>query len=265
MLPDDLFPVAKPIIGMLHAPALPGSPGGRFTQRLAIRDAVLLDAAALVEGGVHALMLENFGDAPFASGRVPAETVAAMTWLAGEIRNKFDVPLGINVLRNDGRSALAIAAAVGARFLRVNILSGARVTDQGVIEGIAHDLLRDRDRLGADVAIFADVDVKHSAPLVRRSLAEEVPELLERGGAEALIVTGTATGAAADPGLLAEVRSLAKPHPVFVGSGVTAENVHAFRDADGFIIGTAFKREGRVSDPVDAERVREFARALLSE
>jgi membrane complex biogenesis BtpA family protein len=265
MLPADLFPAVKPIIGMLHAPALPGAPGGRFTERLPIRDAVLRDAAALVEGGVHALMLENFGDAPFPSGRVPAETVAVMTWLANEIRNRFDRPLGINVLRNDGRSALAIAAAVGARFIRVNILTGARVTDQGVLEGIAHDLLRDRDRLGAEVAIFADVDVKHSAPLVKRALSEEVPELLERGGADALIVTGTATGTAADPARLAEVRSLAKPHPVFAGSGVTAENVHEFGDADGFIVGTAFKREGRVSEPVDPERVRRLVRALLNE
>jgi membrane complex biogenesis BtpA family protein len=262
MLPSSLFPVARPVIGMLHAPPLPGSPGGRFSQRQVVRDFVLRDAAALVEGGVHALMLENFGDAPFTAGRVPAETVAAMTWLAGEVRTQFDVPLGINALRNDGRSALAIAAAVGARFIRVNILTGARVTDQGLIEGIAHELLRDRDRLGADIAIFADVGVKHSAPLVPRPLSEEVPELLDRGGADALIVTGTATGSPADPALLNEVRRLASPHPVFVGSGVTAENLHEFREADGFIVGTAFKREGRVSEPVDVERVRAFVSAL---
>src|SRR5690606_13240725 len=112
------------------------------------------------------LMLENFGDTPFYPRRVAAHTVAAMTAIAVEVRRQVDLPLGINVLRNDGLSALGIAAASGADFIRVNVLSGARVTDQGIVQGIAHDLLRERRWLGAEsVKILADVNVKHSAPL----------------------------------------------------------------------------------------------------
>src|SRR5271170_3329995 len=153
------------VIGMLHVPALPGSPGGE-SDLAAIRQHVLQDAGRLAEAGVDALMLENFGDIPFFPGRVGAETVAYLTMLACAVRGTHErVPLGINALRNDGLSALAVAHAAGAAFIRVNVLCGARVTDQGVIEGIAHDLLRLRKTLGAGgggrVQIFADVDVKH--------------------------------------------------------------------------------------------------------
>jgi membrane complex biogenesis BtpA family protein len=258
----SLFPVARPIIGMLHLPALPGSPGGREWSRTQLQDFVLRDAQTLSDNGVDALMLENFGDVPFAPDRVAIETVAAMTWLATEVRSRVDLPLGINVLRNDGRSALAIAAAVGATFIRVNILCGVRVTDQGLLSGIAYDLIRDRNRLGADVAILADLDVKHSAPLVARPLAEEVAEHLDRGGADGLIVTGVATGSAADPRLLREVKRLAGEWPVYVGSGVSAANIAEFlEDADGFIVGTALKQEGRVGTPVDPHRVRDLVSA----
>src|SRR2546430_14170914 len=162
----SLWPAAtEPVIGMLHLPPLPGSPAYDLAGGMAaLREAVLRDADALAAGGIHALMLENFGDVPFYPGRVPAHTVAAMTALAADVRQRFpELPLGINVLRNDGQSALAIAAAVGAHFIRVNVLCGARVADQGLLQGIAHDLLRDRALLRAQhVKIFADIDVKHS-------------------------------------------------------------------------------------------------------
>lgn len=252
-----------PIIGMLHAPPLPGSPhyGGSFT---AVREHVLRDAETLVAGGTDGLMLENFGDAPFYPGRVPAETIASLTCLAAEVRRRLDVPLGINVLRNDGQAALAIAVAVGAAFIRVNILCSARVTDQGVISGIAHELLRDRARLGAaHVSILADVDVKHSAPLAPRPLAEEVHDLIERGGADALIVTGGATGSSADPETLSLVKRAAGAVPVFVGSGVTPETVDRYLPpADGFIVGTGLKVDGKAANPVDEARVRALAEAV---
>ena len=109
-------------------------------------------------------MMENFGDVPFFPGRVPASVVAQMTAMACAVRDEVKLPLGINVLRNDGVSALAVAQAAGASFIRVNVLCGARVADQGLIQGIAHDLLRERAALGAaEIKIFADVDVKHSA------------------------------------------------------------------------------------------------------
>ncbi|HXD50949.1 MAG TPA: BtpA/SgcQ family protein, partial [Burkholderiales bacterium] len=137
----------KIVIGMLHLPPLPGAPlfDGNLKR---IRDSVLRDAETLATGGVHGLMMENFGDVPFYPDRVPASVVAQMTALACEVRGRVDLPLGINVLRNDGRSALAVAHACGASFIRVNVLCGARVADQGLIQGIAHDLLRERALLG---------------------------------------------------------------------------------------------------------------------
>ncbi len=258
------FWVSKPLVAVLHAAPLPGSPryGGQIQPILA---AVLRDAEVLAEAGMDGLLLENFGDAPFFPGRVPAVTVAAMTALACEVRRRFDLPLGINVLRNDGQSALAIAAAAGAQFVRVNVLCGARVTDQGVIAGIAHDLLRDRAALGlARIRIFADVDVKHSAPMARRPIEEEADETLRRGGADGLLVTGTATGRAPEPGEVLAVRMAAQGSPVLVASGLTPENLGGYaRCADGFVVGTWLKRDGVTTNPVDPARARALVEALL--
>jgi membrane complex biogenesis BtpA family protein len=251
--------VVRPVIGVLHAPPLPASP--RFGGDLAaVVGAVLRDAEALAAGGAHALLLENFGDAPFFPRRVPAAAVAHMTALAVEVRRRVSLPLGVNVLRNDGRSALAVAHAVGGAFIRVNVLCGARITDQGIVEGIAHHLLRDRAAMEAQhIQILADVDVKHSAPLAARSIGLEVNDLIHRAGAEAVIVSGAATGEPPAPDELQAVKAHAGAAPVLLGSGVTCENVSAFASwADGFIIGTAFKVDGQISNPVDRRRVKEF-------
>lgn len=255
-------PCEKPVVGMLHAPPLPGSPlyGGSLEDVLA---AVLRDAEALTAGGVHALLLENFGDVPFFPQRVPAETVAHMTALASEVRRRFDVPLGINVLRNDGRSALAVAQAAGGAFIRVNVLCGTRVTDQGIIEGIAHDLLRDCARLGAaEIEILADVDVKHSAAFAERPIADEVADTFERGGADGVIVSGPATGRPTALEQLQCVRAAAGERPVLIGSGVSAETLEdSFPHADGFIVGSSLKRDGIVANPVDPARIRDLMEA----
>src|SRR4051795_9681702 len=135
-------PPRKIVIGMVHLAPLPGSPG-YGSDVASVRDAALRDAAALADGGVDGVMIENFGDVPFFPGRVPAYVVAHMTAIAAEVRARVALPLGINVLRNDGLSALAVAHACGAEFIRVNVLCGARVADQGLLQGIAHDLLRE--------------------------------------------------------------------------------------------------------------------------
>jgi membrane complex biogenesis BtpA family protein len=257
--------VKKIVIGMLHLPALPGSPQCRMTQAQ-LRDYLLRDVDALSEGGVDGLMMENFGDVPFFPGRVPAYVTAQMTALAAEVRGRSDLPLGINVLRNDGCGALAIAHAVGASFIRVNVLCGARVTDQGLIQGIAHDLLRERAMLGAvDVKILADVDVKHSAALAERALADEVDDLVERALADAIVVSGAGTGKATDPAKAQMVKKTAPQVPVFIGSGITAETVGDFMEsADGFIAGTALKKGGIATNAVERSRVKAFMRAVRS-
>ena len=247
-----------PVIGMLHAPPLPGSPEYEGDM-VSIRQSVLRDAEALVEGGVDGLMLENFGDSPFYPDRVPAITVAAMTSLASDLRWRFDVPLGIN----DGRSALAVAAACGASFIRVNVLCGARVADQGLLQGIAHDLLRERASLRASsIQIWADVDVKHSAAFAERPLADEVQDLIERGKADAVIVSGSATGQPVDLGTLSIVKDAARSTPVLVGSGVNSESIHLMLPyASGVIVGSSLKQDGSVWKPVDVSRVKPLVHA----
>ncbi len=247
------------VIGMLHLPALPGSPLSKLGLS-AITDRMLKDAETLTTGGCHGLMLENFGDVPFFTTQVPAHTVAQLTAVAVHVRQRFGgVPLGINCLRNDGCSAISIAHAAGADYVRVNVVSGARVTDQGVIEGVAAKMMRLRQTLSAThIKVLADVDVKHSAPLgVGVALEDEVDDVLERGLADGLVVSGAGTGKATDPAKAARVRQAAPHAPLFVGSGVTAESIGAFLPhVTGVIVGTHFKKDGKVDRPVDGGRVK---------
>lgn len=243
------------IIGVVHLLPLPGAP--RFdgdTGR--IIECALADATALVDGGVDAIMIENFGDVPFFPDRIPRETIAWMTRIGGFISDKYDLPLGVCVLRNDGCAALAIAHSIGAQFIRVCVLGSPRVTDQGLIEGKAFEILRDRARLRADIKIFADVDIKHSYPLAASySLKADAADLISRSLADALIVTGTATGLSINKSDLLEIRGVAEV-PVFVGSGVTDKNIKQLADeASGFIIGTAFKESRQSGGRISVDKV----------
>lgn len=246
-------------VGMIHLPPLPGSPCWDGDMG-AVRAAALRDAAALCEGGFGAFMVENYHDVPFHPGTVPAATVAALTAVAAELRREFpERLLGINVLRNDVDAALAVAAATGAHFVRCNVHVGAAVTDQGMIEGRAWRTMRRRRELGLDVGVMADVSVKHARPLVGRPLDEEARDLRLRGLADAVIVTGPATGAGADPADVRTVRDALPDCPLLVGSGVTPRTVdEILPTADGVIIGSALQHDGVVS----AERTAEFVAAL---
>ena len=226
--------------------------------------AALADAQTLVDGGMDALIVENYGDAPFTPGRVPASTVAAMAVIAAELRRAIpSTPLGVNVLKNDGRSALAIACAVGATFIRVNVLAGAVVADQGVVQTDAFDLLRDRRLLGGDVAIFADVQGKHAVPLVPVEIEQQARDLTYRALADGLVVSGRATGEATPLEDVKRVRSAVPDVPILVGSGVTPETAAELLSvADALIVGTSLKHDGDVSQPVDLARVRRLVDAV---
>lgn len=251
------------LIGVLHLAALPGAPRGRIELADVVNQAVA-DALALVEGGADAAIVENFGDAPFAADEVGPDVVAAMTRIALAVRQAAPhLPLGVNVLRNDARAALGIAAASGAAFIRVNILSGAMVTDQGVIAGRARELLLERRRLGADVAIFADVHVKHATPLGASDLADAARDTFRRAGADALIVTGSGTGRAFDPEHLARVRAAVPEAPLLVGSGLDPAGARAHGASfDGAIVGTWLHEDADLRRPLDPHRVATMANAL---
>jgi membrane complex biogenesis BtpA family protein len=244
---------------VVHLKPLPGSPGydGLFLDLL---DAALADARSIEAGGAAALIVENFGDAPFYPDSVPPETVAAMTRLVTEIRKVVRIPVGVNVLRNDARSSVAVAAATGAGFIRVNVHTGVMVTDQGILAGRAWESLRLREILRSRTLLLADVRVKHAEPLVDYDLSLEAEEAILRGRADGLIVTGPATGRPANLDQVREIRGRLKDAPVLVGSGVDTGNIEAvLQAADGCIVGTAIKAGGRIEAPVDVDRVRELA------
>ncbi len=256
--------VSPPVIGMVHLQPLPGSPGWGGDWR-AVVAAALADADALVEGGVGALMIENYHDVPFYRGPVPPATIAAMARAVGAVRDRHpDLPLGVNVLRNDVAAALAVARVCEASFVRVNVHVGAVVTDQGLIQGEAAATLRLRRELGGEVGILADLLVKHGAPLADRPLADEAGDLRHRGLADAVIVSGAATGAAADPGELEAARAALPDCPLLVGSGMRVENLAEFGAADGWIVGTSLQRPaagGRLA--VDSELAAAFVAAAV--
>jgi hypothetical protein len=250
-----LFP-HKPIIGMIHLMALPGSPSYAGSLQ-AVIDRALSDAQALEHGGIDGMMIENFFDAPFFKDHVPAETVAAMTRIVTLIRQQTALPLGVNVLRNDALSAMAIASVGDCQFIRANQLSWAMLTDQGIIEGKAAELLRLRRNLGSEVLVLGDCLSKHAAPLVPQSMELVALDTWERGGADALIVSGVATGHETDIQDVRDAKKGAPDAPVLIGSGVTPENALALLEAaDGLLVGTYFKVDGRVANPVDGSRVR---------
>lgn len=255
-----IFRAARPVVGMVHLLPLPGSPRAKSLRE--VRAAAMADATALARGGADGILVENYGDAPFAPLFVEPQVISVMAVVASEVRAATGLPLGINVLRNDAHSALAVAAAAGASFIRVNVHVGAAETDQGHLDGKAHDTLRYRRLLGVDVAIFADVFVKHARPADRIDLATAARDCAYRGAADALLVTGAATGSATDPERVAAVKRAVPDRPVWVASGVTVENAADYPAADGYIIGSAFERGGVAGSRVELRRVRALVRAL---
>ncbi|HEX6882681.1 MAG TPA: BtpA/SgcQ family protein [Planctomycetota bacterium] len=243
------------LIGVVHCLATPGSP--RHASMAALLARAGSDARALVEGGVDALLVENYGDVPFHAERVPPETVAALALALREVQAAAaGRPVGVNVLRNDARAALGLCAASGASFLRVNVHTGVMVGDQGLLEGRAAETLRERARLAPGVLLLADAHVKHATPLGDESLAEAAREAVERGLADAVIVTGRRTGVAPAAAEVSEVRA-AVAVPVLVGSGLEEGNARELlAHAHGAIVGSALERGGRAGEPVEVERVR---------
>ncbi len=236
---------------MVHMRALPGAPAfaGSIDE---VVDAALQDARALMSGGCRGIVFENFGDRPFHK-IPPKETIAGMTRVIADVVREVRAPFGVNVLRNDAAGALAIAAATGASFIRINVHTGAMLTDQGIIEGLAAETLRLRAAIDRNVLIFADHMVKHATPLVAVDEAQAAKDLRERGLADALIVSGRETGAEVDRERFERTRE-AVDAPLLIGSGLTADNAAQFLAADGAIAGTSLKRDGRV-DPQRVEAV----------
>ncbi|PSF38005.1 phosphorybosylanthranilate isomerase [Aphanothece hegewaldii CCALA 016] len=256
-----IFNTAHPIIGVVHLWPLPTSArwGGSLK---AVIERAEQEATALAAGGVDGIIIENFFDAPFTKSQVDPAVVSAMTLIVDRVKNLIVLPIGINVLRNDAKSGMAIASCVNAQFIRVNVLTGVMATDQGIIEGQAYELLRYRRELGSDVGILADVLVKHARPLGTPNLTTAVQDTIERGLADGVILSGWATGSPPSLEDLELATAAAKGTPVFIGSGASWENIsHLMQAADGAIVASSLKRQGKITEPVDPIRVAQFVEA----
>ena len=259
---NQIFKTLNPVIGVVHLLPLPTSSRWGGDLKVVI-DRAEQEATALASGGVHGIIVENFFDAPFPKNSVDPAVVSAMTLVVHQLKQMVTLPIGINVLRNDGRSALAIASCVNAQFIRVNVLTGVMATDQGLIEGQAHELLRYRRELGSDVKILADVLVKHARPLSSPNLTTAVQETIQRGLADGIILSGWATGSPPNLEDLELASAAARGTPVFIGSGASWKNIpQLIQAADGVIVSSSLKRRGQIEQPIDPNRVSQFVETM---
>jgi hypothetical protein len=260
-----LFPRAKPIVGMIHLSALPGTAAAAQSLTEIERQA-LREAEIYRESGIDGVMLENMHDTPYVRGKVGPEIVAAMAIIARAVRAATKLPCGIQVLAAANHEALAVAHAAGLDFIRAEGFAFAHIADEGFIESSAGELLRYRRALGAErVQVWADVKKKHSSHAITADVSiGETAHAVEFMRGDAVIVTGAVTGQAPTP---EDVRAVKRSTrlPVVLGSGVTAANLRTFLpDADGFIIGSEFKRDGHWANPLEPRRVRRLLTAARS-
>jgi membrane complex biogenesis BtpA family protein len=263
-MPQPLFAVAdRPaVIGMIHVPALPGTPRARAAVPEILAQ-VKREAGIYADQGVDAVLLENMHDVPYLRGGVGPEIVSCLTACAIAVRTSFAGPVGVQVLAGANEAALAVAVAAELAFIRVEGFVFGHVADEGWLDACAGPLLRERRRLGADrIAVLADIKKKHAAHAATGDVSlAETAEAAAFCGADAVIISGAATGRATHPAELDAVRA-ACDLPVIVGSGVTQENVGRYRAADALIVGSAFKDDGRWSGAVAAPRVAELLARL---
>lgn len=260
---NSLFSNSKPVVGVIHVGALPGTPRSSLTVAELIR-AAREEAKTYRECGVDGIIIENMHDVPYLRGEVGPEIVAAMTAISCEVKNECALPVGIQILAGANIAAMAVAHAGGLDFIRAEGYAYAHVADEGLIQASAAELLRYRRTIGAErVQVWTDVKKKHAAHTITADVSlGETAETVEFMGADCVIVTGSVTG---QPPRIADVQE-AKSHctlPVFLGSGISENNIREFYDeADGFIIGSAFKIDGLWSNTIDPARVTRFIRVL---
>lgn len=258
---DDIFTNPKPVVGMVHLPALPGSMGydGNVEQ---IYSRAISDATALERAGFDGLIVENMWDKPYPVGKVSLEQAVVMAAVVREISRTVSLPVGVNIQFNAVDAEIAVARYCGGSFVRIEALVDRLVTPSGICEPAANLISRllaqDKARRPA---ILADVQVKES--LMAHSVPFEVScEWAQSTGlADGLIVTGTATGRSTPVEKIRAARKMGLP--VWVGSGVTVSTVASIlQEADGVIVGSSIKVDGRVENPVCYERARALIKAV---
>lgn len=252
------------LIGMVHVPALPGTP--RSHLRVSELVEVATEEAVLLAGcGFDAIIIENMHDTPYVHGdRLGPETTACMTAVAASVSSRVSQPLGIQILSGGNAHAIAVAQAAGGSFIRCENFVFSHVADEGLlVEAEAGPLLRYRRGIGADeIGVFCDIKKKHASHALTAdvSIADAV-QAAGFFGADAVVITGSHTGQAASP---EDVRDAAAASdlPVLVGSGVTSESIARYDGAaTAVIVGSDIKRDGLWSNPIDPRRAESVVKA----
>lgn len=260
---EDLFKNRKPVVGVIHVGALPGTPASKLCVE-ELTELALREAAVYRDGGVDGVTVENMHDVPYMRGSVGPEIVAALAVIARAVKTETNMPVGVQILAAANVEAMSVAHAASLDFIRAEGFAFAHVADEGFIQSSAAELLRFRRRIGAErVRVWADVKKKHSSHAITADVSlGETCAAVEFMRADAVIVTGGVTG---EPPRIEDVRE-AKAHcrlPVILGSGISDENVAEFYDAaDGFIVGSYFKEGGLWSNTVERARVRSLMDAV---
>jgi len=246
------------LFGMIHLPRLTFDSDTHLDELV---DYAITEGKKLEEAGFDALMIENFNDAPFPKTRVSDLVLSKMSVILYQLRKEVNIEIGVNILRNGCEQALVLATLHNCDYIRCNIWESAYVTDQGIIETPAYEVIRSKKILNSEVKILADALVKHAKPLGTTSVIEAAKNVNSRGGAHGIIVSGVATGAPPDPKQIEELNSIGiKP---FVGSGFSSELTEVYRGKiAGAIIGTSIKIDGVTTNPIDPERAKAFINAM---
>jgi membrane complex biogenesis BtpA family protein len=260
----ELFPhVAKPVIGMLHLPPLPGSYNyaGQPLDDIvahAVREADILAAA-----GFDGLLLQNAGDRP-ASLAVCPEKVAYMAVIGAAVRRAQPrLPLGVNVCWNVPKATIAVCHAVGGAFIRLeHVYIGMAITAHGPVYGCADEATQFLKQLDArHIRIFADVYETHSVPIGRLPIAQAARQATEECQADVVVITGRTF--AASLRMIRAIKDAAPAIQVVLGGGSDATNVaEALRVADGVIVGRALKTPPETSAPIDPAKARAYMEAV---
>jgi membrane complex biogenesis BtpA family protein len=257
-----VFGDRKPVIGMVHLGALPGSPLHDFTAGIeGLVAGAARDLEALQAAGFDAVMFGNENDRPYEFAVDPAST-ATLAYVIGRLREKLTVPFGVNVLW-DPMSSIALAAATGAAFVR-EIFTGSYASDMGPWTPDAGKAMRYRDRLGRqDLALLYNVSAEFAYSLDRRSLPERARSAVFSSIPDAILVSGAITGEAADISDLDAVKAVLPDTPVLANTGVKHTTVaEVLRVADGCIVGSSLKVDGNTWNPVDPGRAADFMRIV---
>ncbi len=254
----EWFGEPKAVIAMAHLPALPGTP--RYDSRVGITgiiERVHMDVKALLDGGVDAIMFCNEDDRPY-SFNSNFESVAVMTAVITEARPS-DRPFGVDFLWN-AIAPLAIAKATGAAFIR-EVVTGTYESDMGLWTPDAAGIYRYRRQIDAEsVRIFANITPEFASPLGNRSVAQRARSAVVSSLVDAILIAGPMAGEEPDYSIVKEAKdALGEEAPVFLNTGAKVENIRQFLSiADGVIVGSSLKVDGKTWNPVDPARVNAF-------